>query len=410
MSVVPGDGGETRAPYVFSVTELTTQIRAALETGFGLLWVEGEISNVRRPPSGHLYFTLKDAESQLAAVMFRRVAELVPFDLEDGMHVVIRARLGLYVARGDLQLYADAVEPRGLGARQLAFEQLKTRLAAEGLFAAERKRTLPFLPRRVGVATALGGAAIHDFLVTLARRCPGVDVLIRPVRVQGVGAADDIAAALGDLGRFGDVDVVIVGRGGGSVEDRWAFNEEQVARAIVASPVPVVSAVGHETDVTIADFVADARAPTPTAAAQLVVPDRGELLAAVATRAAALRMGLRRRLETERAEVRRLALHLHQLAPRRRLESLRERIGGFARRLALAAGSTLERRRGRLGRAVARLDSLSPLAVLERGYALVWRDRDGTLVRDADALGDGERLRLRFARGETHARVERARS
>jgi exodeoxyribonuclease VII large subunit len=400
---------ETRAPYVFSVTELTARIHAALETGFGLLWVEGEVSDLRRPPSGHLYFTLKDAHSQIAAVMFRRAAERVPFVFEDGIHLVVRGRLGLYATRGNLQLYADAVEPRGLGARQLAFEQLKTRLAAEGLFAAGRKRPLPFLPRRVGVVTALGGAAIHDILVTLARRCPGVDVRIRPVRVQGVGAAEEIAEALADLNAFGGVDVIIVGRGGGSVEDLWAFNEERVARAIVASVVPVVSAVGHEVDVTIADFVADARAPTPTAAAQLVVPDRSDLVAVVAGRAAALRAALGRRLDVERAEIRRLARHLDQLAPWRRLESLRERVGGLARRLSLAVRSAVERQRGRLGRAVARMDSLSPLAVLERGYTLVWRDRDGSLVRDADTLGDGERLRLRFARGEAHARVERSR-
>jgi exodeoxyribonuclease VII large subunit len=440
-------------PRVLSVTELATQIRDALEATFGLVWVEGEVSNVRRPPSGHVYFTLKDAESQLAAVMFRRVAQALPFALDDGVHVLARARVGMWAPRGDLQLYVDAVEPRGLGARQLALEQLKARLAAEGLFATERKRPLPFLPRRVGVVTALRGAAIHDILVTLARRSPGVDVRIRPVRVQGEGAAAEIAAAIADLNAYGGVDVIIVGRGGGSIEDLWAFNEEIVARAIVDSAVPVVSAVGHEIDVTLADFAADVRAPTPTGAAQITVPDRLELLGALVARRAALRAALARRMadaqrdvremarrlgdprraldegrlrldhawgrlaramttrgREARAEVRRLGLHLEQQAPWRRLEALRERIAAVRRRLVLGARAGADRHRHRVLATVARLDSLSPLAVLERGYALVWRGAGGGLVRDAETLAAGERLRLRFARGEAWARVERERS
>lgn len=415
-------------PHVFSVTELTTQVRESLDAAFGVLWVEGEISNVRRPPSGHLYFTLKDECSQLAAVMFRRSAQLLPFDLVDGAQVIVRARLGLYAARGDLQLYVDALEPKGLGALQLAFEQLKARLEAEGLFAAERKRPLPFLPRRVGVVTALGGAAIHDILVTLKRRFPAVQVRIRPVRVQGVGAGEEVAAAIHDLNGYGGVDVIIVGRGGGSIEDLWTFNEEGVARAIAASGVPVVSAVGHEVDFTIADFVADTRAPTPTAAAQIVVPDRAELGAVVAAQRAALRSALSRRVADEgdklrelqrrmaravaegthraHGELRRLALHLEQVAPWRRLEVLRQRVGAARTRLALAARATLARQRGRVGQAAAQLDSLSPLAVLERGYALVWQEPDGVLVRDAGALAAGERVRMRFARGEAWARID----
>jgi exodeoxyribonuclease VII large subunit len=436
-------------PHILSVTDLTTLLRTTLDAEFGVLWVAGEVSNVRRPPSGHLYFTLKDERSQLAAVMFRQSAQVLLFDLVDGVEVVARGRLGLYAARGDLQLYVEAVEPRGLGALQLAFEQLRARLEAEGLFAPERKRPLPFLPRCVGVVTALGGAAIHDILVTLRRRHPGVDVRIRPVRVQGIGAGAEIAAAIADLNEFGGVDVIIVGRGGGSMEDLWAFNEEVVARAIVASSVPVVSAVGHQMDFTIADFVADVRVPTPTAAAQVVVPDRSELGATVAGHARALRAALlreiteglaavrdlRRRLGDPRRHVRdrrlhvdqlwrraargvaertyraeadmqRLALHLTQAAPRRQLGHLRERVGAARVRLALGMAATVEQLRGRSGRAAAKLESLSPLAVLDRGYAIVWRETDGALVRDADHLRMGERIQVRFARGTAWARVE----
>jgi exodeoxyribonuclease VII large subunit len=437
------------APHILSVTELTTLVRGTLDAEFGTLWVAGEISNVRRPPSGHLYFTLRDESSQLAAVVFRQTASLLPFDLTDGLDVIVRGRLGLYAPRGDLQVYVDAVEPKGLGALQLAFEQLKARLAAEGLFDEERKRPLPFLPRRVGVVTALGGAAIHDILVTLRRRHPGVHVRIAPVRVQGDGAALDIAAAVADLNAVGGVEVMIVGRGGGSIEDLWAFNEEPVARAIAASSIPVVSAVGHEIDFTIADLVADVRAPTPTAAAQLVVPDRAELRTKMDALGSALRAALVRRIAAERdavrglrrglgdprarlreervrldllwgratramterrrsaeESVRRLATRLEQRAPAQRLGQLRERIRAIRARLELLAVSGVERRRGRVREGAAKLESLSPLGVLDRGYALVWRETDGGLVRDGAVLRPGERLRLRFARGAAVAKVE----
>jgi exodeoxyribonuclease VII large subunit len=278
------------------------------------------------------------------------------------------------------------------------------------------------------VVTALGGAAIHDILVTLRRRAPGVGVRIRPVRVQGIGAGGEIAAALDDLNAYGGVDVIIVGRGGGSLEDLWAFNEEVVARAIAGSAVPVVSAVGHEIDFTIADFVADVRAPTPTAAAQLVVPDRGAVAAGIAAALTALGVAARRRILEERLGIdslarrlgtmavqrtqrartalREAALELERCAPRRRLDVLRERLAAAGGRLALGIHAAVERRRSQIGRAGGKLDSLSPLAVLDRGYALVWSDRHGALVRDAGTLATGDRLRLRFARGEARARVE----
>src|SRR5436190_1258300 len=255
-----------RVPRIFSVTELALLLRSALEGGIGMVWVAGEISNCRPQPSGHLYFTLKDDRAQLAAVMFRSAAQVLAFRPGDGMEVVLRARVSLYPTRGALQLYVDTMEPRGRGALQLAFEQLKARLEAEGLFAADRKRPLPRFPHMVGIVTALGGAVIHDMRTILLARWPSTRVVVCPVRVQGPGAAREVAAGIEDLNRLGGVDVLIVGRGGGTLEDLWAFNEEVVARAIAASTVPVVSAVGHEGDFTIADFVADVRAPTPPAA------------------------------------------------------------------------------------------------------------------------------------------------
>src|SRR5947199_2200550 len=284
------------APRILTVTQLAALVREALEGGVGSVWVAGEISNLRRAPSGHVYFTLKDEQSQLGAVLFRSAAQVLAFRPADGMEVLVYGRVGLYPPRGALQLYVDTMEPRGLGALQLAFEQLKARLGAEGLFAAGRKRPLPRFPRAVGIVTALGGAVIHDMRTVLRRRWPACRIVVRPVRVQGAGAGREVAAGIEDLNRLGGLDVLIVGRGGGSLEDLWAFNEEIAARAIAASALPVVSAVGHEVDFTIADFVADARAPTPTAAAALVVPDREEVTAGLVRAIPALESALARRV------------------------------------------------------------------------------------------------------------------
>jgi len=439
------------APRVLTVTQLAQRLRAALDAQFpAAVWVGGELSNVRRAASGHLYFTLKDDESQLAAVMFRSAALLLPFRPADGLEVLVAARPGLYPARGALQLYVDAMEPRGQGALRLAFEQLKARLAAEGLFALERKRPLPRFPAAVGIVTALRGAAVHDLRTVLRRRWPAARVIVRPVRVQGDGAAAEIAAAIGDLNHVPDVEVLIVGRGGGSLEDLWAFNEEVVARAIATSRLPVVSAVGHEVDFTIADFVADARAPTPTAAAALVVPDRREVAARLARDVAALRAGLGRRTAVARERLVRLERGLGD--PRRRVRDLAQRVdelgararaalgrrvdwdrrevatlqarlvrGGPVARLGVAAARVADAR-GRLERALARrvaqargvlaareatLAALSPLACLARGYAIVRRgDAAGPVVRDAAALAAGEAVAVTFARGRARARIE----
>jgi exodeoxyribonuclease VII large subunit len=444
---MPAPGASSR---VFTVTQLARRIRDTLDAGFGSVWVSGEISNWKRAMSGHCYFSLKDDESRLDAVLFRTQARALVFQPDDGMQVVVAGRAGLYPASGKLQLYVDAMEPLGLGALQRAFEQLKERLAAEGLFAIERKRPLPRFPRAIGIVTALRGAAIHDMLTTLARRWPLARVLVRPVRVQGDGAAADVAAAIGDLNRVPGVDVLIVGRGGGSLEDLWAFNEEVVARAIVASAVPVVSAVGHEVDFTIADFVADLRAPTPTAAAALVAPDWTDVAAGVGRAEAALRAGLargaararerlarlerglgdpRRRLELVSQRVDELALRVRRAVARRvaweerevasraaRLERVgpaaqvaraRDRVDAATTRLRRAVDARVHRSRAMVEKAAGRLDALSPLACLARGYAIVRRgDARGPVVQDATVLGTGDALHLAFARGTARARVE----
>jgi exodeoxyribonuclease VII large subunit len=438
------------APRILTVTQLATLVRERLEGAIGRVWVAGEISNLRAQPTGHVYLTLKDDRCQVAAVMFRQAAQVLPFRPADGMQVVVHGRVSVYPARGALQLYVETMEPRGLGALQLAFEQLKAKLGAEGLFATDRKRPLPRVPRAVGIVTALHGAAIHDMRTVLRRRWPLCRVIVRPVRVQGAGAAREIAAGIQDLNRAGLVDVIIVGRGGGSLEDLWAFNEEVVARAIVASRVPIVSAVGHEVDFTIADFVADARAPTPTAAAALVVPDRADVARAVARADAALRTalvrrvgllrervtGFQRRLGDPERRVRDLALRLDELAlrarrglvrkvawerreiatlasrlartgPERAVRRASDRVRAGADRLRFAVDVRVRNARAAVERAAGRLDALSPLACLGRGYAIVRRgDAAGPVVSDAAALATGDAVALVFARGRARARVE----
>ena len=302
-----------------TVAELTAGIRASLESGFGELWVEGEISNCRVWNTGHVYFTLKDQTAQIKAVMFRSAYRYLKFKIDDGIHVVARGRLSVYEPKGEYQIVCEHLEPQGRGALQLAFEQLKKKLHAEGLFATARKRPIPALPRKIGIVTSLDGAALKDIIKVLSRRHPNAHLVVRPVRVQGEGAGEDIARALKAITRVPGVDVVIVGRGGGSIEDLWAFNEEILARAIAASSVPIISAVGHEVDVTIADFVADLRAPTPSAAAEMVVTAKEESSARIdrlqGRLEAAMRAGIQRRRQV-----------LHVLTSRRGLAGWQVRV------------------------------------------------------------------------------------
>jgi exodeoxyribonuclease VII large subunit len=397
-------GTGTRVP-VLRVSELNRLLRTCLEAAVPEVWVAGEISNLRVHTSGHCYFRLKDAEGQIAAVMFRSAARFLRFKLEDGQAVLAHGRVSLYEVRGDLQLYVDAIEPRGVGGAQLALDELKRRLAAEGLFAPERKRALPFWPRRVGVVTARTGAAVHDIVTTLRSRLPAVRILLRPVRVQGQEAVGEIVAALRELAAQPEVDVIIVGRGGGSIEDLWAFNAEQVARAIAASPVPVVSAVGHEIDVTLADLAADCRAATPTAAAALVVPDARQLAQQLGRRADGLALALKLSLRRRRERVTALARLVRD--PRQTLRRQRLRIDELAERGARAVASAVRVAHARVIAAGERLHALSPLAVLERGYAIARRVPDGQVVRAATEVAPGDELDLVFRVGAARVRVER---
>jgi exodeoxyribonuclease VII large subunit len=389
---------------VLSVTELVQRVRACLDTSLGDVWVSGEVSNFRIPASGHFYFTLKDERCQIAAVMFRSANQKLRFRPENGLDVIAGGRVGIYDVRGDLQVYVETMEPRGLGSIQLALRQLAERLAAEGLLDEDRKRPLPVWPRAVGVVTALTGAAVHDILATLEKRMPQVSVVVRPVRVQGEQAGGEIVEALADLNRHPSVDVIVVGRGGGSLEDLWAFNEERVARAIVASRVPVVSAVGHEIDVTLADLVADCRAATPTAAAALVVPDRRELAGRLARLESALFAGCRSQLRRDRARLDSMTARLRD--PRDTLRAQKLRIDDLSERARRAIDASLRLARERLRGEGERLNALSPLRVLERGYSITRRLEDGHVVRAASELSVDEQVDITFRAGSVRARVE----
>jgi exodeoxyribonuclease VII large subunit len=387
-----------------TVSELNQIIKGTLESELDALWVVGEISNFRVPPSGHFYFTLKDDKSHIAAVMFRRQGFNLTFQPENGLEVLCYGRVGLYSVRGDLQLYVETMEPKGHGALYLAFEQLKKKLGEEGLFASERKRSLPFLPQSIGIVTSLQGAALRDMLRILEDRFPERRVVIRPVKVQGEEAALEIAEGIMELGQSGLVEVMIVGRGGGSLEDLWAFNEEVVARAIFAAPVPVISAVGHEVDFTIADFVADHRAPTPTAAAEMVVPRKEKLLEQVTKLASHLFRGIHLTLGGKKEEwdtlMRRLA------DPRRRFRENQMRLDELSLNLWRRFQDRLARLKDRLTLSAGKLDSLSPLAVLERGYSIAQKMPEGLILKDSVHIRIGDRLRITFARGKSLCRVE----
>lgn len=440
-------------PPAISVARLNREVKTLLESHFDFIWVEGEISNLARPGSGHWYFTLKDDEAQVRCAMFRRANSRLRAQPKDGDLVRVRARVSLYGARGEFQLIAEFLEPAGAGALQARFEALRGKLAAEGLFAQERKRPLPAAPQHLGIITSATGAALRDILTVLERRCPLIAVSVLSVPVQGEAAAPALCAALARANRWQRsgvlaLDALIIGRGGGSLEDLWAFNEESVARAIVASELPVVSAVGHEVDVTIADLAADRRAPTPSAAAELLSPDQADWLLRLRQLEEGLLRGISRQLRTQRRELAHLAARLkhpgallreraqrlddlearllrarrqaglrtvQRLArledrllrqdPRPRLARLADRAGAARSRLEHAARRDLERRQQRLARLASVLESLSPLATLGRGYAILSRE-DGTILRRAGSTAPGDRVSARLGEGQLKLRVE----
>jgi len=376
-----------------------------LEDRVGRVFVAGEISNVHRAASGHFYFSLVDDRSQLRAALFRGNARRLAFDPEDGLQVVVSGELTVYEPRGDLQLLVRHMEPQGQGALQLAFEQLRARLEAEGLFDADRKRSLPGHPRCVGVVTSPSGAAVRDVIEVSGRLFPATPLLISPTRVQGDGAEAEIEAALAALRDHDDVDVVLLVRGGGSLEDLMAFNTERVARAIRQCPVPVVSGVGHEVDVTIADLAADVRAPTPSAAAALALPDRAEMAARIARELRQLTTETRHRLHRAQARLARAAAGLRAGAPLARVAAGRARYEAAQRALAAEIRQSTAEARGRLVAAAGQLDALSPLAVLGRGYAIVERAADAVVVRRAAEVELGDALHVRLGSGSLEASV-----
>lgn len=433
---------------ILTVSQLTNLIRGVLEENFEQLWVEGEVSNLATPSSGHLYFTLKDSGATIRCVMFRSAVKASRFRLVDGLRVVLRGRVTVYDQRGDYQLIADYLEPQGLGALQLAFQQLKERLAKEGLFADGRKKQLPLLPQTIGIITSPTGAAIHDILNVIGRRHAELRIIIYPVRVQGEGAAAEIATALADMNALREAEVIIVGRGGGSIEDLWSFNEEVVARAIAASSIPVISAVGHEIDFTIADLAADLRAPTPSAAAELVVNSKLQMIADCTTLEQRLLQAMQRQLTAHlsRLEVMKLSLKNPQLlierftqrvddlqqrslsavgallhsgrqraaaadavllhkSPLLRISNLNEIQQGLSLRCNAAIGTRLERARSSFAIAGGRLETLSPLAVLARGYAVVRRMPEGRPVQRARQLCPGDGIELQFSDGTATCEV-----
>ena len=400
-----------------TVSQLTNSIRIALESRFLSVWVEGEISNFKDHSSGHWYFTLKDQNAQLRAKCFRSANTRIRFHPANGLHVRARGKLSVYAPRGEYELVVDALDPVGAGALRIAFEQLRDRLQKEGLFAKELKRPLPVFPRRVGVVTSPTGAAIRDILNVISRRTRTVHVLFSPARVQGDSAGPDIARAIGFINQYHEralregrdadlVDVLIVGRGGGSTEDLWAFNQEEVARAIRKSTIPVISAVGHETDFTIADFVADFRAATPSAAAEIVAAREDQICSALDNLGRQLVRLTRFKIVDLRSRVQEQALSHAFNEVKSQLNAARARFDAASSSCDGAMEMKLQQARERLGLAAASLDALSPLGVLQRGYAIA-QDESGKLVRDATSVAPGDKLSVRLAKGRLGTRIER---
>ncbi|MGE5192603.1 MAG: exodeoxyribonuclease VII large subunit [Deltaproteobacteria bacterium] len=393
-------------PPILTVSQLTRQIKDAVEGNFPLVWVQGEITNCTRAGSGHVYLTLKDESAQIRAVVWRNTATRLRFDLHDGLEVVASGPVEVYEARGTYQLIVERLLPQGVGALELAFRQLCEKLSAEGLFAPERKRTLPRFPRRIALVTSPTGAAVRDMLQVITRRWQGTDIVVIPVAVQGEGAAAQIAAALRAVHRLPGVEVAITGRGGGSLEDLWAFNEEIVARAIYDCRIPVVSAVGHEIDVTVADLVADVRALTPSEAGELVVPNHEEVRAELLRLQQHLAQALRSRAATARARLESLATRRILTRPIERLHELARRIDELEMRTRRAIAHRLALARQNVAAAGGRLEALSPLKVLERGYSVTRLIPSGTVVRSAEQTRAGDLLETLLQSGRITSRVE----
>lgn len=383
----------------FTVSEITRQIRTSLEYNFSNVSILGEISNVRRPSSGHIYLTLKDKNSQLQAVVFRNVANKIKFELKDGMEVITFGSVTVYEPRGQYQLIINKVEPKGVGALQLAFQQLKEKLEKEGLFDQTHKKPIPFIPQKIGIVTSPTGAAIKDILNIIDRRFANVEILIYPVKVQGEGAAQEIAEAITELNTLTDIDVIIAGRGGGSLEDLWAFNEEIVARSIYNSRIPIISAVGHEIDITIADLVADKRALTPSEAGELVVPRKDLLLDMLEKLETRLLQSLTGKLRLSKDKLIRIANSYAMRQPFDRLRRWQQRLDEFAQRLKLNITHALNTEREKLSGIAGKLESLSPFNVLKRGYTITTGLENNKSLREVKGLNKEDKIKTSFSKG-----------
>jgi len=388
-----------------TVSQLNRRAKTMLEQGIARIWVEGEISNLARPASGHLYFSLKDDGAQIRAAFFRQRQRGPNIQFKDGDNVLAYGRVSIYEARGDYQLIVEQIEPAGEGALKREYDKLRKKLAAEGLFDEDRKQALPELPERVGIITSPTGAAVRDIVTVLRRRFPSVPVTIYPAAVQGDAAPGELMAAIADAERRNECDVLILGRGGGSIEDLWAFNNELLARAIADCPIPIVSAVGHEVDFTIADFVADVRAPTPSGAAELVVPDRDDWLRTINRLAQRVARLGQRSLEDREQTLDYLARRLASSSPMASVERSVGALSNLRQRLKAASQSALSNTDHRLQLAMRALHSVSPLATLDRGYAIVMDADSGKALTDASTVTPGSKIRARLHSGELSATV-----
>jgi exodeoxyribonuclease VII large subunit len=398
---------ENAEQQIYAVSELTKAIKSELEEAFTGIWVEGEISNLVTPRSGHTYFTLKDESSQLRAVIFKYVGRHLKFQLENGMQVLVRGSISVYEPRGEYQLIVNYAEPRGAGALQLAFEQLKKRLAEEGVFDEKYKKPIPLLPKKIGVVTSSTGAAIRDILNVVNRRFANVHILIAPVRVQGTEAPGEIVRAIETFNRLPDVDVLIVGRGGGSLEDLWAFNDEAVARSIFASKIPVISAVGHEIDYTISDFVADLRAPTPSAAAELVVQNKENLSHTVETLTTRLKNAFVNIFSRLKEATEHYTLRLQD--PRKRIAEFQQWVDELQHRVVNVFGHYLEKKHYKFETSAGKLHSLSPLGLLARGYAICRNASTLQVIKAVSEVEISEDVLVRVSEGELRCEVKEKR-
>ncbi|RKY79840.1 exodeoxyribonuclease VII large subunit [candidate division KSB1 bacterium] len=395
---------------IYSITELTRQIKFLLESHFPNVWVKGEISNFKLHSSGHMYFSLKDENAQLPCVMWRGRNNLLFFMPKDGMKVVAQGNVTVYEKRGYYQFEVLELQPAGIGELQLAFEQLKQRLKAEGLFEAEHKKPIPAYPERIGIVTSATGAAIRDLVTVVGRRFPSVQLILNPVRVQGDGAAEDIARAIDEFNEYGQVDVLIVGRGGGSLEDLWPFNEEVVARAIFRSKIPIISAVGHEVDFSISDFVADLRAPTPSAAAELVVRNRDELLSTLQAMVQKMYRLLKEKIRYYRDKVNYLESSYALRRPADVIKEYNQRLDELTRTMETALTHQIERERVRITALTKHLENLNPLSIMKRGYSICYREQDGHIIIDAVQLQKEDKIRVQFAKGQIRGTVDEVQS